>query len=133
MKEVIGEIIRESVKRSGLTQEDFAREMGMTHRNLANLLNKDRIPFEQLVRASKILKEDFIKKYTSILYDEEVGLQEFKKYNFEESPALSKVPKEKTVSVSLIIRGEINKISKSLPDLLVIINREVEARGLQLI
>lgn len=137
MKASIGELIRESVRKSGLTQEDFAKEMGMTLRNLANLFNKDRLPFEQLVRASRILKEDFVKAYTAILYDEEPGLHEFRRTNGDvasESHGQYEMtvhaPEE--ITFSLNIKGESTKIANEIGSLLSVIKAETEARGLHL-
>ncbi|HWK58705.1 MAG TPA: helix-turn-helix transcriptional regulator [Parapedobacter sp.] len=135
MKEPIGEIIRESVKRSGLTQEEFAKEMGMTLRNLANLFNKQRLPIEQVVRASKILKEDFIERYTDILYDEDPGLSAIRQAPVLREPASgyeATVHKEPILTFSLNIKGEAGKISEKFPELLNVIKSETEARGLQL-
>lgn len=136
MKESIGEIIRESVKKSGLTQEEFAKEMGMTLRNLANLFNKTRLPIEQLVRASRILKEDFVLKYTQILYDEEPGLSQFKpeeRLLGDDQPVYEPpVHKQQTVSFTINIKGQFNKVAEELPGLLQAIKNETEARGLQM-
>lgn len=135
MVQSIGEIIRESVKKSGLTQEEFAGEMGMTHRNLANLFNKQRIPIEQLVRASKILKEDFLYHYMTILYEEENGLAPFRKsLANEEHPGYEKLfhSQDKEVSLTINVCGLFEKLSEEMPDILRIIKSEVEARGLRL-
>lgn len=135
MVQSIGEIIRESVKKSGLTQEEFAGEMGMTHRNLANLFNKQRIPIEQLVRASKILKEDFLYHYMTILYEEENGLAPFRKsFANEEHQGYEKLfhSQDKEVSLTINVCGLFEKLSEEMPDILRIIKSEVEARGLRL-
>src|SRR5690606_9853856 len=100
---------------SGLTQEEFAKEMGMTLRNLANLFNKQRLPIEQVVRASKILKEDFIERYTDILYDEDPGLSAIRQVPVLRDSALgyeTTVHKEPILTFSLNIKGEAGKISE---------------------
>lgn len=139
MNQSIGELIRESVKKSGLTQEEFAREMGMTHRNLANLFNKERIPIEQLIRASKILKEDFINQYSSILYNEEPALFGFRdqylvqeKTKYEKLIHKEKLNQDQEVSVSINVFGLFEQLADEFPEMLRIIKTEAEARGLRL-
>lgn len=131
MKESIGEIIRESVRRSGLTQEEFAKEMGMTLRNLANLFNRERLPVEQIVRASKILKEDFIKRYFEILYDEEPGLSNFPRESKQDYVPI-KAQESHLVSLTFKVNGVFEKLTAEMPDLLKTFKKEAESRGLHL-
>lgn len=136
MREPIGQVIKESIKKSGFTQEDFAREMGMTLRNLANLFNKDNLPIDQIVRASKILKEDFIKTYTDWLYENEPHLSELHEieiHNSGQSGRPLPLIQPQVISFSVNFQGTIDAIASQMPDLIVVIKNEAEKRGIQLV
>lgn len=136
MKESIGSVIKESVRKSGYTQEEFAKEMGMTLRNLANLLNKEHLPIDQIIRASKILNEDFIRPYTEWLYEKEPNIAKLYE-NEVHIPSLSKdvgceYQRKDELSISLNIKGELEAIKDNLSDFLDVIKKEAEDRGLHL-
>lgn len=136
MKEAIGEIIRNTIRKSGFTQEEFAKEMGMTLRNLANLFNKEHIPIDQLIRASKYLKRDFISDYTKWLYENESTL---KPYASQIVPDINVASdhqeiyrKKGSMTISLSVSGAMDDIKNNITDFLEVVQKEAEERGLHL-
>lgn len=128
MKEAIGEIIRDAIRKQGITQEEFASEMGMTHRNLANLFNKKHIPIDQLMRASKLLKQDFIKDYTEWLYENETSLIPFKAS--ENLSSIINTKKIDQISFSLTVKGSMESVQNEISSFLKSVQQEAESRGL---
>ena len=136
MREPIGQVIKESIKKSGYTQEDFAREMGMTLRNLANLFNKENLPIDQVIRASKILKEDFIKTYTEWLYENEPhlsGLHEAEIHTSYLDEGTNPLNKPQLISFTVNFQATIDAIASQMPELILVIKSEAEKRGIQLV
>ncbi|MGJ1296529.1 hypothetical protein ACR777_20120 [Sphingobacterium spiritivorum] len=130
MKEIIGVVIKESIRKSDMTQEDFAKEMGMTLRNLANLFNKEHIPIEQLVRASKIMKQDFIKVYTEWLYEKEPKIRPHE--NEDIQPIYPDQYLKNEMTIFLNVKGSFDDIKNNMTDFLEIVKKEAEERGLHL-
>ena len=130
MKEIIGVVIKESIRKSDMTQEDFAKEMGMTLRNLANLFNKEHIPIEQLVRASKIMKQDFIKVYTDWLYEKEPKIRPNE--NEDIQPKYPDQYLKNEMTIFLNVKGSFDDIKNNMTDFLEIVKKEAEERGLHL-
>jgi len=138
MKELIGQLIRDALRKKGITQEDFASEMGMSHRNLANLLNKNHIPIDQLVRVSKLLNQDFIKDYTDWLYENESVLKPYKTdvlkkiRHADDDDIYVSLPVDQ-ISFSLKIQGSFDTVTSEMANFLQSIKKEAEERGLHLV
>ncbi|WP_286727847.1 MULTISPECIES: hypothetical protein [Sphingobacterium] len=139
MKEPIGIVIKDSIRQSGMTQEDFANDMGMTLRNLANLFGKEHIPMEQLARASKIMKRDFITEYVEWLHEKTPEIKEYenflhKEYLDHEQSGIANNQREtpELISIALNVKGSIESVSANLSELISVVKREAETRGFKL-
>lgn len=139
MKDPIGIVIKDSIRQSGMTQEDFANGMGMTLRNLANLFGKEHIPMEQLARASKIMKRDFITEYVEWLHEKVPEIKEYENFLHKNNSQLVQEPPEKynvdkpeLISVALNVKGSLESVTANLSELIAIIKKEAETRGLKL-
>lgn len=138
MKEPIGQLIRDAIRKKGITQEDFASEMGMSHRNLANLLNKNHIPIDQLVRVSKLLNQDFIKDYTDWLYENESVLKPYKLQTVSKNQATddesiyASIPVEQ-ISFSFKVQGTFEAVTSEMASFIQSVKKEAEERGLHLV
>ncbi|WP_336828471.1 hypothetical protein [Sphingobacterium multivorum] len=139
MKEPIGIVIKDSIRQSGMTQEDFANDMGMTLRNLANLFGKEHIPMEQLARASKIMKRDFITEYVAWLHEKTPEIKEYENFLHKEHLDYEQniiVNHEKEtpdlISIALNVKGSIESVSANLSELISVVKKEAENRGFKL-
>lgn len=67
----IGQLIQEKLKESGKTVVWFADKMACHRTNVYKIFGKRTIDTQELLLASKILKYDFFKHYSSQLEEEE--------------------------------------------------------------
>ncbi|MDX3913812.1 MAG: helix-turn-helix transcriptional regulator [Pseudosphingobacterium sp.] len=131
--EIIGVAIKEEVRKSNMTQDDFADAMGMSLRNVANLFNKEHIPHDQLIKASKVLKKDFLKLYSEYLHSKYPELD-----SYSSGPIVAEEKQHiyearvHEISFQLNIKGTFEKVQKEMPDLIRIIKEQAELRGLSL-
>ncbi|HAK29716.1 MAG TPA: hypothetical protein DCW66_17775 [Sphingobacterium sp.] len=139
MKEPIGIVIKDSIRQSGMTQEDFANDMGMTLRNLANLFGKEHIPMEQLARASKIMKRDFITEYVEWLHEKTPEIKEYENFLHKENLGYDQNyridgdgEKPELISIALNVKGSMESVSANLSELISVVKREAENRGFKL-
>ena len=63
----IGNLIRDELRRQGLTNQWLADQLGIDRRTLQRLYNKPSIDTQQLFRISKILEVDLFKHYSEQL------------------------------------------------------------------
>lgn len=131
MNEIIGEIIKEEVRRSGLTQDQFAERMNMSLRTLANLFNKEHPPHDQLIKASKVLQRDFVRDYLEYLYDTN---PEVRNLHVEEDRGVYIKPatKEHEITLQINVQGRVEKIETEFASFLRAVRKEAEDRGLSL-
>jgi len=128
MEFVIGEKIREKIEEKGVTQKAFANAIGMTTRNLERFFERSDISIKQLVKASEFLNFDFVTLYLS---NSPAGK---KLPFFAKEQAETYIPSinQNEISIQVNIKGELDLISKNLPELLKKIKKEAEDRGLHL-
>ncbi len=133
----IGELLKAAWQESNLSQKDFADQMDMSVRNLQYLFEKNDIHISQLIKASAVLKKDFIKDYLEIMKINK-GIEYPSEYNSDklvvqevlEKYYPNKQEKRNVATVQLNIKGEISLLSQFFPEILDIVKREAEARGL---
>src|SRR5690606_31845022 len=125
MKDIVGEIIKEEVRRSGLTQDQFAEKMNMSLRTLANLFNKEHPPHDQLIKASKVLQRDFVRDYLEYLYDTN---PEVRNLNLEENRGTYIKPaiKEHEITLQINGQGRVEKIESEFTSFLKAVRKEAE-------
>src|SRR5690606_17055421 len=105
MKEIIGEIIKEEVRKQGLTQEQFSSMMNMSLRTTANLFNKEHLPHDQLITASKVLKKDFVREYINYLYDNNPDVKKLDNINGEDAGFTKPAKIEHEITLQVNIYG----------------------------
>lgn len=132
MKEIIGEVIKEEVRKVGLTQESFASQMNMSLRNIANLFNKEHLPHDQLINASKVLKRDFVRDYLDYLYDLNPDVKVLSAVSEPHESYTHPATLEHEISLQVQIFGRLDKIESEFPSFLRSMKREAERRGLHL-
>lgn len=132
MKEIIGELIKEEVRKKGLTQEQFSGMMNMSLRTTANLFNKEHLPHDQLIKASKVLERDFIKDYLEYIYDSNPEINDLRILEEPGIPYKKDATKEHEISLQVNIFGKIEKIETEFASLLKVIKKEAENRGMHL-
>lgn len=132
MKEIIGETIKDEVRRSGLTQEQFASKMSMSLRNIANLFNKEHLPHDQLIKASKVLERDFVKDYLDYLYDSNPEVKKLSKVKEPDVSYLKPATFIHEISLQINVKGKMESIESEFPAFLRLMKKEAEQRGLQL-
>lgn len=136
----IGRLIKEKLQESGYKQREFAEMMCMSLRNLSYFLDRTDMPISMIIRASSILKKDFIKDYLD-LYAEKNGAIYPSEYNTDKlniEEVLNKYihqnPTEKDqITVQLNLKANITIISKYFPELLYILKKEASQRGISII
>lgn len=121
---VIGEKIRQKVEERGVTQKAFANAIGMTSRNLERFFERKDISINQLVKASEFLNFDFV---TLFLKNHSSG----KKLPIivNETSVQSNHNQLDLISIQLNIKGDVNNISKNLPELIKKVKKEAENFG----
>lgn len=132
MKEIIGEIIKEEVRKQGMTQEQFSTQMNMSLRTTANLFNKEHLPHDQLINASKILKRDFVRDYLDYLYKSNPEIERLRIPDDPASSHAKSATNEHEISLQVNIYGKIEKIESEFSSFLRVIKKEAEIRGLYL-
>src|SRR5690554_3797205 len=132
MKEIIGELIKEEVRKKGLTQEQFAGMMNMSLRTTANLFNKEHLPHDQLIKASKVLERNFVKEYLEYIYDSNPEINDLRMLEEPGTPYIKDAIKEHEISLQVNIFGKIEKIETEFASLLKVIKKEAESRGMHL-
>lgn len=135
----IGELLKTAWQESNLSQKEFADKMDMSVRNLQYLFEKTDIHISQLVKASSALKKDFIKDYLDIIkankgieYPSEYNSDKFVVQEVLEKYYPEKLERKKEATVQLNIKGEIPLLSKYFPEILDVVRREAEKRGLSI-
>lgn len=128
MKFPIGQKIKEVLQKSGITQVYFADNIGMSRRNLDRFFDKDDISIKQLVKASEILNYDFVSEYLEDTSYRTNPDSQF--YNKLISEPTSSYKTKKEITVQLNLKGDISLVSKYFPEILDVVRREAESRGL---
>lgn len=124
---VIGEKIRQKVEERGVTQKAFANAIGMTSRNLERFFERKDISINQLVKASEFLNFDFVSLF---LKNHSAGRKLPIMVN---EPSIDSNHKQiDIISIQLNIKGDVNNISKNLPELIKKVKKEAENVGLLL-
>ncbi len=122
MPQQLGKILQEELKKEGAPSlQDFASMIGVSYRTLFNVFKGDtELTFKQAIKASDILHIDLIKKY---LHQEKRTFAVAEQY----------LPYNKTeITLTLHVSGLAENMAVAFPELLQIISKEAENRGLKL-
>lgn len=122
----IGQKIKEVLRKSGITQVYFADQIGMSRRNLERFFERDDISINQLIKASEILNYDFVEDFLNNSKYQKKGSTSLNISN-DSRKSINEI------SIQLHIKGEISLISKNFPELLNILKKEAERRGLSIV
>lgn len=63
----IGEKVRKALRKSGMSDSEFARGIGQARQNVSHILNRSSMDSELLFQISGLLQVDFFKYYSELL------------------------------------------------------------------
>lgn len=67
----VGNLVKETVKQSGYSLSDVAREIGISRQTFNSWLNKDDIPVKDLFTISRAINIDIVKKFCLPMSEEQ--------------------------------------------------------------
>ena len=125
MKNIVGKILKELLDKEGApTKEDFSQMLGISYKTLYNVTKgTSNLTFDQVVRASDILKYDIGEEYYKRMGKE-------KGNEFAES-ANSYMPLKNLISVTLTISGALSTFA-SFPQLLAKVRDDAREFGFEI-
>jgi len=97
----------------------------MSRRNFEKFFEREDIPIHQLVKASEVLNYDFVSEY--------LGHSEYPFNKMVKEEVNYEKTKKDEITVQLNIKGDITLVSKYFPEMLDIVKREANTRGLKIV
>lgn len=130
---VIGNEIKKVVNKKGLKNKTFASLMNMEERNLYHFFKREQIDIDLLLKASEVLDVDFV----SLYIENSKFKNHLKRYESAKGSELVNdleygYEKENQISFSICVKGSFEKVSSEMSNILQLVKKEVEDRGLSL-
>ena len=120
----IGEILRTELEKEGTPSlNDFASMLGISYRTIFHVFSgKSKLTFDQVVRASEILKFDLISRYLEVNNKTKSWAEPDEQFQRQ----------RKTISINLTVVGDLNSFTMDFAGFLTACNSEAAKHGFTL-